>query len=180
MTMAAEEIDVGISLPPPIVYSAPPEVIVLPDTDIYVVPDVDEDIYFYDGWWWRPWHGRWYYSGYYDRDWGYYNSVPSFYFDVDAGWRGFYRDHDWYGQRWNYERIPHQSLQQNWNSWKDDRHWEKNGTWGAEGYRPLTEQQRQEKRQQREAQYQQRPEVQQHQQQQHQQQKHQQQQQKHK
>ena len=164
MTMAAEEINVGISLPPPMVFSAPPEVVVLPDTDIYVVPDVDQEIYFYDGWWWRPWQGRWYRSEYYDREWGYYDAVPSFYFDVDLGWRGFYRDHGWYGRPWNYERIPHQRLQQNWQSWQNDRHWERQGTWGVEGYRPKTEPQRQEHRQQRQQQYHQRSEVQQHQQ----------------
>jgi hypothetical protein len=165
MAMAAEDISFGISLPPPIVFAAPPEMIVIPDTYVYVVPDLDEDIFFYDGWWWRPWGGRWYRSRYYDRGWGYYDSVPSFYFDVDPGWRGYYRDHNWYGHRWNYERIPQQQLQQNWQSWQNDRRWERQGTWGVEGYQPRTEQQRQELREQRQQQYQQRPEVQQHEQQ---------------
>jgi hypothetical protein len=171
MTMAAVDISIGISLPPPIVFAAPPEVIVIPDTYVYVVPDLDVDIFFYGGWWWRPWEGRWYRSHYYDRGWGYYDSVPSFYFDVDPGWRGYYRDHNWYGHRWNYERIPHQRLQQSWKSWQNDRRWERRGTWGVQSYQPRPQQQRQELRQQRQQQYQQRPEVQQHQQQRQQQQK---------
>ena len=138
----------------------------LPDTnDVYVAPDIDVDLFFWNGWWWRLWEGRWYRSHYYDRGWGYYNNVPSFYFDVDPGWRGYYRDHNWYGHRWNYERIPYQQLQQNWRSWHNDRHWERQGTWGVQGYQPRPQQQRQELRQQRQQQYQQRPEVQQHQQQ---------------
>jgi hypothetical protein len=161
MTMAAEDISFGIPLPPPIVFAAPPEVIVIPDTYVYVVPDSDVDIFFYDGWWWRPWEGRWYRSDYYDRGWGYHDSVPSFYFDVDPGWRGYYKDHNWYGQRWNYERIPNQRLQQSWKSWQNERRWEGQETWGVENYKPLTQQQRQELRQQRQHQYQQRPEVQQ-------------------
>ena len=165
MTMAAVDISIGISLPPPIVFAAPPEVIVIPDTYVYVVPDLDADIFFYGGWWWRPWEGRWYRSRYYDRGWGYYSSVPTFYFDVDPGWRVHYRNHDWYGHRWEYERIPHQRLQQNWNNWHKDRHWERRGTWGVQNYKPRPQQQRQELRQQRQQQYQQRPEVQQHQQQ---------------
>ncbi len=166
MTVEAAEVSIGISLPPPIVFAAPPDVVVLPDTDVYVVPDVDEDIYFYDGWWWRPWQGGWYRSGFYDRGWGYYEAVPIFYFDVDPGWRGYYRDHSWHGLRWDYQRISHQRFQQNWKSWQDNRHWEKQGTWGVKGYRPRTEQQREEVRQQRQQQYQQRSEVQRHQQQQ--------------
>jgi hypothetical protein len=165
-TMAGVNIGIGISLPLPIVFEAPPDVIVLPDTnDVYVVPDIDVDLFFWNGWWWRPWEGRWYRSHYYNRGWGYYNNVPSFYFDVDPGWRGYYRDHNWYGHRWNYERIPDQRRRQNWKSWHNDRHWERQGTWGVQSYQPRPQQQRQELRQQRQHQYQQRPEVQQHQQQ---------------
>ena len=159
-SMARPEVNVSIVLPPPIVFAAPPALIVLPDTYVYVVPDINEDIFFYNGWWWREWEGRWYRSHYYDRGWRYYNTVPSFYFDVDPGWRGYYRDHNWYGHRWNYERIPSQRLQQNWKGWQNTRHWEKQGTWGVQSYTPRPQQQRQELRQQRQQQYQQRPEVQ--------------------
>ena len=162
-TMAQVNISVSFPPPPPIVFAAPPELIVLPDTYVYVAPDIDADFYFWNGWWWRYWEGRWYRSRYYNRGWGYYNSVPSFYFDVDPGWRGYYRDHNWYGHRWNYERIPNQRLQQNWSSWEKNRYWERQKTWGVQNYQPRPQQQRQELRQQRQQQYQQRPEVQQHQ-----------------
>ena len=78
-TMARVAVNVRISLPPPIVFAAPPALIVLPETYVYVVPDVDADIFFYNGWWWRPWEGRWYRSRHYDSGWVYYQSVPSFY-----------------------------------------------------------------------------------------------------
>jgi len=164
MTMAAVDISIGISLPPPIEFTAPPELIVIPDTYVYVAPEIDVDLFFWNGWWWRTWEGRWYRSHYYNRGWGYYNNVPSFYFDVDPGWRGYYRDHNWHGHRWDYERIPNQRLQQNWKSWQNDRRWERRGTWGVQSYQPRPQPQRQELRQQRQQQYQQRPEVQQHQQ----------------
>jgi len=153
---------VNIPLPPPIAFGAPPAVIVLPDTDdVYAVPD-REDMFFWDGWWWRHWEGGWYRSQYYDRGWGYYDRVPSFYFDVDPGWRRYYRDHDWHGHRWDYDRIPYDRLQQNWHSWHNDRHWERQGTWGVHDYRPRPLPQREELRQQREQEYHQRPEVQRH------------------
>ncbi len=165
-TMAGVDISIGISLPPPIVFEAPPDVIVMPDTNgVYVVPAIDVDLFFWNGWWWRPWQGRWYRSHYYNRGWAYYNNVPSFYFDVDPGWRGYYRDHNWYGHRWNYERIPHRRLQQNWKSWNNNRHWERQETWGVQSYQPRPKQQIRELRHQRQEQYQERPEVQRHQQQ---------------
>lgn len=158
--IAGVNIGIGISLPPPIVFEAPPDVIVLPDSnDVYVVPDIDVDLFFWNGWWWRLWEGRWYRSHYYNRGWGYYNNVPSFYFDVDPEWRGYYRDHNWFGHRWDYERIPFRGLQRNWRSWHNTRHWERQGSWGVREYQPPILQQRRELRQQRQQQYQQRPEV---------------------
>ena len=165
-TMAQVGVSVSIGLPPPIAFAEPPAVIVLPDApDVYVVPGIDVDLFFWNGWWWRPWQGGWYRSRYYNRGWGYYSNVPSFYYDVDPGWRGYYRDRNWYGHPWHYERIDHQRLQRNWQTWHNNRHWERQQTWGVQNYQPRPQQQRQELRQQRQQQYQQRPEVQQHQQQ---------------
>ena len=164
---AEVNVSIGIPLPPPIIFGAPPFVVVLPDTiGVYAVPDVEEgDLYFWDGWWWRFWGGGWYRSSYYDRGWRYYNRVPSFYYDVDPGWRGYYRERNWYGHPWTYERIPHQQLQRNWKTWDRERYWERQRTWGVQGYRPRPQQQMQELRHQRQEQYQRRPEVQQHRQQ---------------
>ena len=65
--MAGVIVRVNIPLPPPIIFPAPPQVAVIPGTNVYAVPDVKDDIFFYGGWWWRPWEGRWYRSHYYDR-----------------------------------------------------------------------------------------------------------------
>jgi hypothetical protein len=164
--MAGVNISIGIALPPPVVFQAPPDVIVLPDTnDVYVVPGMDIDLFFWSGWWWRLWEGRWYRSHYYDRGWAYYSYVPRFYYDVDPGWRRYYRAHDWHGHRWNYEPIPYGRLHQNWRGWSGNRYWERQRTWGVERYQPRPQPQRQQLRQQRQHQYQQRPDVQRHQQQ---------------
>ena len=59
-TMAEVHVSISFPLPPPIVFAAPPAVIVMPDTNyVYVVPDIDQDMFFWDGWWWRNWEGRW-------------------------------------------------------------------------------------------------------------------------
>ena len=136
--MARVDISVGIALPPPIVFAAPPELIVLPETNVYVVPDVDADVFFYHGWWWRPWEGRWYRSRYYNSGWGYYQRVPSFYAEIPSGWRNDYRAHHWRGHQWNYQRIPQQQVQRNWRGWEKSGHWEKQQTWGVQGLQPRT------------------------------------------
>jgi len=107
-------------------FSGPPAVIVLPDTpDVYVVPYIEVDLFFWGGWWWRPWEGRWYRSHYYDRGWVYYGGVPNFYFYVDPGWRDCFRSRNWHGHPWNHHYIPHHELQRNWKTWQANRYWEK-------------------------------------------------------
>jgi hypothetical protein len=136
--MAGVDVNVNISLPPPIVFAGPPEMVVLPETNIYVVPDVDADIFFWGGWWWRPWEGRWYRSHYYNSGWGYYQSVPSFYSGIPSGWRSDYREHRWRGHQWNYQRVPQQQVQRNWKGWENSKHWEKQNTLGVQGMKPKT------------------------------------------
>jgi hypothetical protein len=164
-TMAQININIGIPLPPPIVFPAAPEVMVLPETPgVYVDPDIDVDLYFWNGFWWRFWEGRWYRSHYYDRDWGYYDDVPSFYFYVDRHWRDYYRNHNWYGHQWNYQRIPYAQLHQNWQGWQKNKSWGGQKTWGVQQYPPRTQAHTQVLKQQRQQEYHQRPEVQRHQQ----------------
>jgi hypothetical protein len=141
-TMAGVNVGINIGLPPPIVFATPPEMIVIPETYVYAVPDVAAEIYFYNGWWWRPWEGRWYRSRRYDSGWVYYKRVPSFYGRIPPGWRNDYRDHRWGGRPWNYQRIPHRQVQRNWSTWQKNRHWEKQQTWGVQGLKPRTQSQR--------------------------------------
>jgi hypothetical protein len=111
-TMAGVHVDIGIGLPPPIV-AAPPDMILMPEAPgVYFAPDIGVDLFFWNGWWWRPWRGHWYRSRYYDRDWGYYrHGVPGFYRHVNPGWRGYYRSHRWNGRHWNYRRVPHRNFE---------------------------------------------------------------------
>jgi len=120
---AQVHVSVGIGLPPPVVFAAPPQLVVLPGTYVYAVPDYGEDIFFVDGWWWRPWHGHWYRSHYYDRDWESYSSVPYFYRSVPHDWRTEYSRHEWRGRPWNYERVSYDDAHQNWSNWKRERRW---------------------------------------------------------
>lgn len=129
--VAGVSVHVNIPLPPPIIFPAPPELVVIPETDVYVAPDVQDDIFFYGGWWWRPWEGRWYRSHYVDRGWAHYRGVPSFHKRIPPSWRDDYRNHHWRGNTWNHQRIPQNELRRNWRTWERDRHWERN-SWGVQ------------------------------------------------
>jgi hypothetical protein len=116
-------------------FSGPPSLVVIPETYVYVVPDVNVDVFFYGGWWWRPWEGRWYRSQSYNSGWGYYEGTPSFHSSVPSGWRNDYKQRRWKGQEWNQQRVPHQEVQRNWQGWERDRHWERQNTWGVRDLR---------------------------------------------
>jgi len=131
LSIAAVSVQINISVPPPIGFRGQPQLIVLPGTNIYAAPDVNADIFFYDGWWWRPWKGRWYRSHDYRSGWSHYRSTPSFSRHIPSNWRKDYRERRWQGQQWNIKRIPHEQVQKNWRSWEKNRHWEKQQSWGV-------------------------------------------------
>ena len=141
-TRTGTDVTINISLPPAIHFSEPPQLIVLPETYVYVVPSVDVEIFFYDGWWWRPWQGGWYRSRNYDSGWGHYRSVPSFYAEIPSGWRNEYRDRRWRGHQWNAQRISYHQVQQNWNGWEKNRHWEQQQNWGVQDLQPRSRSQK--------------------------------------
>ena len=133
--LAQAQVDIRISfpLPPPIVFSAPPVMVVLPETEVYVAPEYDQDLFFYGGWWWRPWGGRWYRSLYYESGWEFYHGVPGWYGGVYPRWRYNYRNHMWGGQRWDYRSVPYGDVRTNWKSWQSSGYWRNQQNWGTTG-----------------------------------------------
>ncbi|HMK51346.1 MAG TPA: hypothetical protein VK551_02480 [Thermodesulfobacteriota bacterium] len=131
LAQAQVDIRISIPLPPPIVFSAPPAMVVLPETEVYVVPEYDQDLFFYAGWWWRFWLGRWYRSLYYDSGWEFYYGVPRWYAGVYPHWRENYHNHMWGGQRWDYHSVPYGDVRTNWKTWHDTGHYKQN--WGTTG-----------------------------------------------
>ena len=129
MAQVNVQVNVPIPLPPPIPFIAPPNVVVLPGTDVYVVPDVEEEIFFRQGWWWRPWGGHWYRSKYNDHGWAYYRGNPSWYRGIPRDWRHNYSNHIWGGRPWNPPHINHGNLNNHWRG----GHWRNDHGWGRPG-----------------------------------------------
>jgi hypothetical protein len=113
-------VDIGVNLPAHR-FTAPPDVVVIPGTYVYMVPDTNVDILFYQGYWYRPYEGRWYRSRDYNGQWNYIEtrSIPN-------GLRALPQD---YRHRLSprYKRIPNRDLQSNWQKWEKEKYWDRQG-----------------------------------------------------
>ena len=119
-SMARISIGVNIPLPPAFVFSAPPELVVIPETYVYYCPDVNFDIFFYGGYWYRPYEGYWYRSVNYGGPWVHIGRPPSVLLSLPPDYRAIAR-----GER----HIPYGEFHRNWQAWGRDRYWEHHN-WG--------------------------------------------------
>ena len=105
------EVNVNVAInvppPPPLVVPAPPPMFVIPRTYVYFAPDVDVDVFFYQGYWYRPHQGRWYRSRTYNGKWGYLSpkSVPRALINVPPDFRHVPPGH---------RHLPYGDVKKNW------------------------------------------------------------------
>lgn len=128
-SFAEVDFRIGINIGPPH-YRGPvnPSLVVIPGTYVYYVPDLEEDIFFYQGYWYRPWDGRWYRSRSYNGSWVYITNVPRILIDLPPGYHRVPRE---------YKRIPYKEFNRNWNQWERKKYWDRDKTWhdGWQGLR---------------------------------------------
>ena len=119
---AGVNVNVGISVPPPppLVVPAPPPMFVIPRTYVYFAPDVDVDVFFYQGYWYRPHQGHWYRSKSYNGKWVYLSpsKVPRAVINVPPDFRHVPPGH---------RHIPYGDVRKNWKTWERDKYWERHG-----------------------------------------------------
>jgi hypothetical protein len=119
---AEVNVNVGINVPPPppLVIPAPPPMFVIPRTYVYFAPEVDVDVFFYQGYWYRPHRGHWYRSKSYDGKWVYLlpKKVPRAVIDVPPNFRHIPP---------GYRHIPYGNVRKNWKKWEKDKYWERHG-----------------------------------------------------
>ena len=109
-----------IVTPPPIVFDVEPELVVIPNTYVYYVTKDDNDLFFCNGFWWRPWHDGWYRAEIYSGPWVVVEPkiVPLAVINLPAGWRVF--PPDVVRVRWGDVRLY-------WRDWDHDRYWDHHG-----------------------------------------------------
>ena len=124
---AGANVNVGINLSP-FFFPVPPPVVVIPGTYAYFAPEADVDIVFYQGFWYRPYEGRWFRSRGYNGPWGYIAPprVPRVLIGLPHDYRHNYRDH---------KRITHRDFNKHWRYWEKNKYWEKDERWRAEKVR---------------------------------------------
>jgi hypothetical protein len=91
---------------------------------------VDVDVFFYQGYWYRPHHGHWYRSKTYNGKWVYLSPkrVPRAVINVPPDFRQVPSGH---------RHIPYGDVRKNWRAWERDKHWERRGgrEWHGEDWR---------------------------------------------
>jgi hypothetical protein len=116
--MSSAGVNVNINIPlPGLVISAPPALIVIPGTYVYYPPEVDVDIFFYHGYWYRPYRGGWYIANGYNGPWRTIGPrhVPRALINVPPTYRRIPPGH---------ERMPYGQVKKNWRTWEKERHWD--------------------------------------------------------
>jgi len=113
------EVNVNIDIPlPGLAIPVPPALVVIPGTYVYYPPDVNVDIFFYHGYWYRPYRNRWFISSGYNGPWRGIGRgrVPHALIKVPLStYRRMPPGH---------ERMPHEMVQRNWRTWERERHWD--------------------------------------------------------
>ena len=102
---------------PPYAFAAPPDVVPIQGTGAYFVPGIGIDVFFYGGYWYRSFRGRWYGAPSYNGPWMYVAGprVPRVFFSLPVGWRRVPP---------GYRPIPHGELHRNWQKWDREKHWD--------------------------------------------------------
>lgn len=122
VTQSEAEVNVSVGINLPLFrFSAPPEVVVIPGTYVYMVPDIEVDVLFFQGYWWRPYEGRWYRSRDYKGQWSYVKP-----WRIPRGLKALPQD---YRHRLSpgYERIHHGDVQRHWKKWEREKYWDRRG-----------------------------------------------------
>jgi len=115
---SSADINININpVPPPhFAFAAPPSVHVIPGSYVYLVPNMDFDMFFYNGYWYRPHNNYWYRAVGYNGPWHYHKAVPRPLLHLPSDYRRIPPGHTF---------IPYGQLKKHWRYWERDRYWDK-------------------------------------------------------
>ncbi len=79
----------NIRFPPPVFLHGRYPKVVIPGTYVYMIADIEVNILFYEGYWYRPYEGRWFWAEFYNGPWTYLNpsEVPRALIKLPAKYR---------------------------------------------------------------------------------------------
>lgn len=101
-------VNIGINGIPSVSVSADATVVLIPDTpDVYFVDNSQEDIFLWNGFWWKSMNGKWFKSESANSGWQVFVGTPQFFNTVKPDWRKEYKSGKWNGKPWRYEKVPY-------------------------------------------------------------------------
>ncbi len=118
-SLARAEVNVNINIGIPVIrVSSDPVMTVIPGTYIYFITESSEDIFFYQGYWWRPYKGRWHRANGFNGPWTFVKPgrVPPGMLRLPSGWRKLPPGHP---------MVKHSLVKNNWKQWEKEKHWDK-------------------------------------------------------
>jgi hypothetical protein len=120
------KVGINVSPPPALVIPLPPPMYVIPKTYVYFAPKVEVDVFFYQGYWYRPHQGHWYQSKNYNEHWVYIppKKVPTVLLNLPPNFRQVPPGH---------RHISYRHLKNYWSTWEKEKYWEKHGGKGWHG-----------------------------------------------
>lgn len=128
--IAEADVNININLNgiPDVSISDNASVVLIPDTpDVYFVADSSEDIFFWNGMWWRSWQGKWFKSENSNGGWQPYNKAPEFYSKVNPHWKQNYKAGKWNGKPWKYKKVPQGQMKKEHSRDKNEQQEKGNG-----------------------------------------------------
>ncbi len=122
-SVAGVQVELNFGLPAVVIHTPPP-VVVIPGTYVYMVPDIGISILFYQGYWYRPYEGRWFRADSYNGPWVYIEPyrVPAALVELPP---------DYWRLPPGFHRIPYAEFRGNWERWEHERHWDRDRDWRA-------------------------------------------------
>ncbi|MBI5805329.1 hypothetical protein HZA73_04720 [candidate division TA06 bacterium] len=116
-SLALAEVNVNINVGIPVVrISSDPLMTVIPGTYIYFITESSEDIFFYQGYWWRPYKGRWHRANGFNGPWTFVKPgrVPPGMLKLPSSWRNLPPGHP---------SLKHSQVKNSWKQWEKEKHW---------------------------------------------------------
>lgn len=118
-SLAVAEVNVNINIGIPAIKVSPdPVMTVIPGTYIYFITESPDDVFFYQGFWWRLHKKRWHRADGFNGPWVFLKpaKVPPGLRKLPPGWRKLPPGHP---------VLKHSQVKNSWKQWEKEKRWDK-------------------------------------------------------
>lgn len=114
---ADTDVNVNVNVGLPVLkVGSDPMMAVIPGTYVYFAVDLDDDLFFYQGYWWRIHKGRWHRATAAGGPWVFFKTVPHPLLNLPPGWRNLPPGH---------AKFKFNVVKRNWKQWEKEKRWDR-------------------------------------------------------